>query len=495
MTVAPDRVSIASYAPIPAGKQQYPEEYCEAHGVLKLNEDPEAVDIGVTESTSPSIRESLQKFHDGKTLRFHEIDRMELAAHLGTRASESDSMSAKNPDSDDERLLLDRLANDAPIVNLVNSLCIEGIRCGASDIHMEAQEGGIRIRYRVDGVLKTVKTLDRGRFPAVASRIKIMANLNIMERRLPQDGRMTVEIGDDTVDLRVSIIPTIHGESIVLRLFNRKKKPLGLDQLGFSESDCATLRKFLTIQHGLILVTGPTGSGKTTTLNAMVREICAEGLKIITIEDPVEYTIDGVNQIQTNDMIGLSFDSILRRVLRQDPNVIMVGEIRDSPTAELAVRAALTGHLVLSTLHTNDSVAVISRLANMGIEPYLIASVLRGATAQRLVRKLCPACAIHRLPTEAEQRILTRYGIDDTTVADARGCSRCGGTGYLGRTVLSEIFTMDPILEELITARAPAADISAHVRTHGCTVLARDGVEKVRNGTTTLDELMHEVSL
>lgn len=481
------------------GVEQYAEEYCEANDVLKLFEDEKQVEIGITENTAQSTLDSLVRFHSGKNVVFKKIEKIDITSRLGHKdAALSSEGSPKNVDAlqkQDEKLLLDKLANDAPIVNLVNSICIDGIRLDASDIHIEACESHVRVRYRINGILKTVNTIDSSKFAAIASRIKIMANLNIMERRLPQDGRMTVNIGDDAVDLRVSVIPTAYGESIVLRLFNKKKRALELDQLGFNNQQLDLIRGFYTIPHGLVLVTGPTGSGKTTTLNAMIKEMVSDGLNIITIEDPVEYLIDGVNQIQTNEAIGLSFETILRRVLRQDPNVIMVGEIRDPPTAELAVRAALTGHLVLSTLHTNDSVSVISRLRNMGIEPYLIGAVLRGAIAQRLVRSVCPSCSEEYQPDEHESKLIARYSHASVHCARGKGCQKCDGSGYSGRMVISEAFAMSPALEKMITERANQNDFMKYLADQSWVSLAGDGIEKVTSGLTTFDELIHEVVL
>lgn len=487
-----ETVLIERYLPLPDGPGQYPPEFSAANGAIVLKDEPEAVAVGLARDAPESVRELLLRFHRGREVRFLSIDRSELAAYLGKRASETPAPVAA---AEEERLLLDRLANDAPIVNLVNSLCIDGIRAGASDIHIEAGDSEVRVRYRVDGALRTVRTLEKSKFAAVSSRIKVMANLNILERRLPQDGRITVDMGGRSVDLRVSIVPVARGESIVLRLFNKSDSPLLLGDLGFRDDELDRLRRFLKIPHGLVLVTGPTGSGKTTTLNAMLRVLPAESLKILTIEDPVEYLIDGINQIQTNEAIKLSFDTILRRVLRQDPNVIMVGEIRDTPTAELAARAALTGHLVLSTLHTNSAVAVLPRLRNMGLESYLIASVLRGAVAQRLVRRICPDCTRKRRADPVEARLLEFYNLPSKTVTEGAGCPLCGGTGFRGRLAVTEGFEMDEGLEELVLREARVAEISAYLKDRGMRSLARDGMEKAASGLTTIAELEREVSL
>ena len=488
-------VSLDDFAPLPVGPDQYPLEYIEAKAAIKLKEEETRVHVGLAADAERGTLLSLKNFHGEKEVLFYRVDRVELAAYVGKRASDDVSAGPKSAAADTDRLLLDKLANDAPIVNLVNSICIDAIRAGASDIHIEALLDFARVRYRIDGVLRTMRSIERSKFPAVSSRIKVMANLNIMERRLPQDGRISVNIGDDTVDLRVSIVPTARGESIVLRLFNKSSAPLGMEDLGFSAEHLALIRKLLKIPHGLVLVTGPTGSGKTTTLNAMLRLISSDSLKILTIEDPVEYLIDGVNQIQTNDQIKLSFDTILRRVLRQDPNVIMVGEIRDSPTAELAVRAALTGHLVLSTLHTNSSVSVIPRLKNMGVESYLIASVLQGVIAQRLVRRVCPACARKRSADPVEAQLLRSYGLQSETVTEGRGCEVCHGTGYRSRTVVAEAFAMDPGLEEMILRDQRVAEITSYLKERGMPSLAQDGMAKAASGLTTIKELELEVAL
>jgi type II secretory ATPase GspE/PulE/Tfp pilus assembly ATPase PilB-like protein len=320
-----------------------------------------------------------------------------------------------------------------------------------------------------------------------------MANLNILERRRPQDGRITVTIEDKPVDLRVSVVPTTEGESIVLRILGRKAAAASLAELGFGDEQTELLRRLLSLPHGLILVTGPTGSGKTTTLNTMLSEIVSESTKIITIEDPVEFIVPGVNQIQINDQIGLGFDTLLRRVLRQDPNVILIGEIRDSATAEIALRSALTGHLVLSTLHTNDSASVIPRLVNMGVEPYLIASVLKGAAAQRLVRKICPRCKEAYKAEAEERRILEHARFDEDTLYRGSGCEYCDHTGFSGRTLITELFVTDPGLEELIMRRENITALTAYLKERGMRTLLRDGLEKAAAGITTFGEVEHEV--
>ena len=484
--------TLAEFVPLPESENQYPLEYMDANSVIKLREDDDEALVGVCDPKNSAILRSLRNFH-GKPVKFFRIDRAELSAYLGKRLSVLESEAPRPGTADGEKILLDRLANDAPIVNLVNSLMIEAIRTGASDIHIESFLEGARVRYRIDGVLQTVSRIEKERSPAVASRIKIMANLNIMERRLPQDGRISVHVGDGAFDVRVSIVPIAAGESIVLRLFNTNGVPPGLAELGLDPASLALLRRLAAFPHGLVLATGPTGSGKTTTLNAVLRELRSDATKIVTIEDPVEYVIDGVGQIQTHERIGLTFESLLRRVLRQDPDIIMVGEVRDSPTAELSVRAALTGHLVLSTLHTNDAISVIPRLRNMGVEPYLLAAVLRGAIAQRLVRKNCARCVRTVKPSAEERRFLEQRGLGASKLSRGTGCDVCGGTGFKGRTAIVEAFAVDESVEEMIMKGERASVIAEHLRAGGFVGLLRNGMQKAVQGVTTLAEVQSAV--
>lgn len=452
--------SLETFKNIPLDKTQYPIEFIKANGAILLKQDSSSIYVGITENTSISSKNIIKNFHN-KPVSFVSIQQADLSSWLSKKYEDKESAIAiQGKDSKNESLTLDKLANDAPTINLVNSLFIDAIRNGASDIHIESGEKNARVRYRVDGVLKTVRTIDNERFSAVSSRIKIMSNLNILEKRQPQDGRITVTLGKDSVDLRISIVPITSGESIVMRILGKASSLQTLDDLGFSTKQLNDIRSMMKIPHGLILVTGPTGSGKTTTLNAMMRELVSDEIKIISIEDPVEFLVEGVDQIQINEQIGLGFDSILRRVLRQDPNIIMVGEIRDKPTAELSIRAALTGHLVLSTLHTNDSISVIPRLINMGIEPYLIASVLKGAVAQRLVRKY-----------------------------------KKKSKEFSGRTVISETFTMDEKLENLISRNAEQVEIEHYLRNKGMIFLADDAKNKIAKGITTKQETSKEVNI
>lgn len=480
-------VLLADFFPLLEGKDQYPLEFIENNYVIKLKEEQDSVFIGVCDSNNLQLLEMLKSFHE-KEVRFLGLAKNDLSIYIGKKMADigiNDSFDIMT----DDRILLDRLANDAPIVNLVNSMILEALSKKASDIHIESFSDYVAIRYRIDGILHLNNRLNRNQFQAVSCRIKIMANLNIMERRLPQDGRTRVTIGDREVDLRVSIVPIAEGESIVIRLFNHEDSPQNLDDLGFSDKNKLLLEQMISTPHGLFLITGATGSGKSTTLAAILRKLNNEEYKIISIEDPIENQINGIAQIQTHDKIGLTFSSILRRVLRQDPDVIMVGEIRDKETAELSLRAALTGHLVFSTLHTNDSISVIGRLMNMGVEPFLIASVLRGACAQRLIRRLCPHCKGMVAPSIHERDTLGSFGVSLEGIYHPVGCKLCNQTGYLGRIALFEGFQSCEELERLIAHNATYAELKAQIVRSGGTSLFQDGIEKIAGGLTTLKEL------
>ncbi len=488
-----EKVDLADYKPLPEGSSQYPLEYIETNSIIKLKENEDTIYVGCCDPSNIALLENLRNFHK-KRVVFYEIDRNELSGFLGEKLSNLNNRDKKVWTTAAEKLLLDKLANDAPIINLVNSTIIEAIRLGASDIHIECFSSEMVIRYRLDGYLHTVNSLEKENFPAVATRIKIMSNLNIMERRLPQDGRITVHLGDDMVDMRVSIVPIANGESIVLRLFNKKNAPLSLGQLGLSEDNLKLLKKMSGFPNGLVLLTGPTGSGKTTSLNAILQHIKSDTQKIITIEDPIEYVIDGVNQIQTNERIGLTFDSILRRVLRQDPNIIMVGEIRDYQTAELSIRSSLTGHLVFSTLHTKDSLSVITRLKNMGVEPYLISAVLRGSVAQRLVRIICEGCRKKVKPSKNEKELLSRYKLPAGPLFKGEGCKLCRNTGYRGRIGLFEMFMTDNEVEKMIAEGRREAEIRSYLSSNGMKPIIFDGLNKALQGITTISEVERAVS-
>ncbi|MEZ5555157.1 GspE/PulE family protein [Haliea sp.] len=387
------------------------------------------------------------------------------------------------------------LASEAPVIRLVNQLIHRAVDMGASDIHIEPFEDGLQLRYRVDGVLQEdTDTPAAGLGQAIASRIKLLAQMNIAERRLPQDGRIMIRVKGHELDLRVSTIPTVHGESIVMRVLDRDNIRLSLSDMGFSADTLERYRKLLASPHGVLLVTGPTGSGKTTTLYASLASLDSERLKIITVEDPVEYQLQGVNQIQVQAQIELNFARALRAILRQDPDIIMIGEMRDTETAQIGVQSALTGHLVLSTLHTNTAAGAITRLEDMGVERYLITSAVNGVLAQRLVRTLCKHC---KVPVELTASAVQRYGLapfisqqQATTVYQARGCDHCLQTGYAGRTAIHELFCLDEEIHRVIMSGADATLLHAAARRQGMITLYEDGLRKVVRGETSLEEVM-----
>ena len=382
------------------------------------------------------------------------------------------------------------MAFEAPVVRLVNLLVENAISAHASDIHIEPFEDTLRIRYRIDGILFDQEAPPRRLQAAVTSRIKIMAEMNIAERRLPQDGRIRVTLHGRRVDIRVSTVPTVHGESIVMRLLDRSSVFLPLEKLGFSAGTQSKFEALIKRPHGILLVTGPTGSGKTTTLYGALDKINSPDRKIITVEDPVEYQLKGVNQIPVRSKIGLTFATGLRSIVRQDPDVILVGEIRDLETAEISIQAALTGHLVFSTLHTNDAPGAITRLEDMGVEPYLLSSVLEGVLAQRLVRRICAACRVPDTPAPAD---LEALGVDtngDYTLFRGKGCDECRGTGYRGRFGIYELFPITEDVRSLVLRRASTPEIRRYAIDAGMVSLRIDGWLKARNGLTTVEEIL-----
>ena len=398
---------------------------------------------------------------------------------------------ADETEQDVERLR--DLASEAPVIRLVNHLVGKAVEMRASDIHIEPFERRLRVRYRVDGVLREVQAPPSRLRAAVVSRIKIMAKLNIAETRLPQDGRIKLAIRGKEIDLRVSTVPTLYGESLVLRILDQDAVALDLTTLGLDETQREAFLTILERPNGILLVTGPTGSGKTTTLYASLLRLNSGERKILTVEDPIEYQLEGINQVQVKAQIGLGFANLLRSFLRQDPDVMMIGEIRDLETAQIAVQAALTGHIVLSTLHTNDSAATITRLLDMGVEDYLIASSLNGVVAQRLVRRLCPHCreAYAPLPEMVAQLKLGELTEGQTpTLYRAKGCADCNGNGYRGRVSVLEILELTDPIRSLVLRRAPAREIQRAALAEGMRSMHRDGLGKALQGLTSLEEVM-----
>jgi general secretion pathway protein E len=396
---------------------------------------------------------------------------------------------------DDTERLRD-LASEAPVIRLVNQMISRAVETRASDIHVEAGEGGLRVRYRYDGVLHEVDAPPPQLQAAIVSRIKIMARLDIAERRLPQDGRIKLAVRGQEVDFRIATIPSLHGESVVLRVLDRSVVELRFDRLGLDDSLAEPLKDLLDLPNGIILVTGPTGSGKTTTLYTSLTHLNSVTRKIITVEDPIEYQLAGINQIQVRPQIGLSFATLLRSILRHDPDVIMVGEIRDIETAQIAVQAALTGHLVLSTLHTNGAAATVVRLRDMGLEDYLVAATLDGVLAQRLVRRLCVEC---RRPAPPVPEVIARFGLDrhareqPILLYEPVGCTACRGTGFKGRTAIGELLRMSEPLQRLLVAGADQGAIQRAAVEQGMRTMYEHGIAEILAGRTTLREMLRSV--
>lgn len=409
---------------------------------------------------------------------------MEMVEGLGDEmdlASLADSV----PETED---LLEQ-DGDAPIIRLINALLTESVKQGASDIHVETYEKRLVVRFRIDGVLREVVQPKRALAALLVSRIKVMAKLDIAEKRVPQDGRIALRIGGREVDVRVSTMPSQHGERVVMRLLDKQAGRLGLGQLGMSARDLNAMRNIISKPHGIILVTGPTGSGKTTTLYGALSDLNDSSRNILTVEDPVEYSLPGIGQTQVNSKVDMTFAKGLRAILRQDPDVVMIGEIRDLETVEIAIQASLTGHLVLSTLHTNTAAGAVTRLQDMGVEPFLLSSSLIGVLAQRLVRVLCDDCKQVHTPTEAERDLLGLSEHQDATIYNAVGCEHCNQLGYRGRMGIYEIIEVDEEMKTLIHEGAGEQTLTRHARTLGPGI-HQDGVRKVLDGTTTIEELL-----
>lgn len=388
----------------------------------------------------------------------------------------------------------DIVAEDSPIVVLVNQIINDAVVQGASDIHFDPQDNEFRIRFRVDGMLKTERSLPKSMQNMVIARLKIMGNLNITESRLPQDGRIQIQAQMRAIDIRLSTLPTIYGEKVVMRVLDTKNAQISISGLKFSEQNQQKFERMIRKPNGIVLITGPTGSGKSSTLSATLNDLNDEALNIITVEDPVEYQLEGINQIQVREEVGLTFAAGLRSILRQDPDVIMIGEIRDTETAQMATRASLTGHLVFSTLHTNSAIESIDRLKDMGIEPYLITSSLEGIVAQRLVRRVCRDCGRTRDVTATEQAVLLKYGFHSAQVHAGAGCPACNHTGYRGRIALHEVFELDEEAKQLILAGAASNEILQNAMKKGYEPLVHDGLQKALNGLTTIEEVIRVVT-
>ncbi len=442
------------------------------------------------------LRDLAKRF--GVTAAYEIIDETELIQMIGRFYSQissaeqvmetlsSEDFSKVATEFEKPKDLLE-LTDEAPIIKLLNAVLQQAVKERASDIHIEPYEEKLEVRLRVDGILRKILTATKLIHEALITRIKVMSSLDISEKRLPQDGRIRLIIGGKDIDIRVSIIPTTFGERAVLRLLDRSQGVLGLNEIGLLEKDIELFETLFDKSYGMILVTGPTGSGKTTTLYAILNRIYSIEKNIVTIEDPVEYQLKGVAQININPKIGLTFANILRSVLRHDPDVIMVGEIRDLETTEIAIQAALTGHLVLSTLHTNDAPSAITRLLDIGAEPYLIASSLQGVIAQRLVRKICSYC---KRGIEVEKDIASYFGISEKRLYKGIGCEHCNQTGYFGRTAIFEILILDNEIRKMILNKSDSETIKEYAIKKGMKTLRDDGFEKAKLGITTIEEVL-----
>lgn len=428
-------------------------------------------------TTSSRIQDAINRVYEKSTAALEGLDEIE----------------GEEVDLDDPVIdLLESGDDDAPVIKLVNTLLFRAVKEKASDIHVEPYERDMVVRFRIDGVLFDIFKPPKKLQNAITSRIKVMGNLNIAEKRLPQDGRIPLKLAGKDIDVRLSSIPTAFGERLVLRLQDRSNVVLELEQLGFSADSLTKLDTLLEKTYGIMLVTGPTGSGKSTTLYAAISKINKTDINIITVEDPVEQRIHGIGQIQVNSKIGLTFASGLRSILRQDPDVVMIGEIRDLETAEIAINASLTGHLVLSTIHTNDSAGAFPRLIDMGCEPFLIATSLMGVVAQRLVRVLCPHCKEPHTPTDVEMRSLeiTREQLRGATVFRAVGCNQCNQKGYIGRSVIQELMLINDDIRSLIMQRKDGATIKKAAIANGMITFREHGIQKVLSGITTIEEVL-----
>jgi general secretion pathway protein E len=469
--------------------------------VLPLSDEPEGVVVAMADPTNKFPRDVL-RLRTGKTILpkvgvqseiDNAIDRLYGRGNRprGSDGQEQDVAADGAFEHDVERLR--DLASEAPVIRLVNQIISKAVESRASDIHLEPFEDALHVRYRIDGALREVEPAPNRYRAAIISRIKIMARLNIAERRLPQDGRIKMVMRGTSIDFRIAITPTLHGESVVIRILDRSSIALDMPALGMSGADLGTYFSVLEQPHGILLVTGPTGSGKTTTLYASLLRLHAPEKKIVTIEDPIEYQLDGINQIQVKPSIGLGFANILRSVLRHDPDIIMVGEIRDGETAEIAVQAALTGHLVLSTLHTNNAASSISRLLDMGVQDFLLTSTLNGAVAQRLVRKLCPHCRepYIAMPELIMQLGLRRYSnVGDVTLFRCKGCAECHGTGFFGRTSIFETLAVTDPIRRMILRHSESHELQRVACQGGMRTMYDDGMSKALAGVTTIEEVL-----
>jgi general secretion pathway protein E len=478
-------------------------EYCEYYRLLPLELTGGRLRVAVSGEPNLEVLDDLRSVYDA-TIELLPVPMEELIGAIRRTFSAAESvvelvrdLSADlSPDSggiDDSLADARDLANQPPVIRYVNLLIRDAHDAGASDIHLEATRDGLRVRFRVDGVLSELPGPPNGLQAAVVSRVKLLAELDIAERRQPQDGRIRVRLESRELDLRVSTVPTLHGESVVLRLLDRGGRPVGLDELGMAPELETLVRRLARKPHGIVLATGPTGSGKTTTLYAALGLRHPAEEKVITVEDPVEYHLPGITQVPVHAKAGVTFALALRSLLRQDPDVLMVGEMRDAETAAIAVQAAMTGHLVFSTLHTNDAVSALTRLADLKVEPYMVAASVEGVLAQRLVRRICPECRVRYRPDPSAAALLAGRPIGDLVLERGRGCGACRETGFRGRLGLFELLVMTDELRQALLTTPNLAALRALARAEGMRGLREDGWHKVQAGLTTVEEVLRVV--
>ena len=470
--------------------KKIPADIAKKYGVVPVVADEDSITVALSDPMGYDAIDSLRYVLHGLDVQAVIAPRAEVNAAMAKIYAEDENADVQTRGEDDGSVG-DEEGDDSAVIKLANLIITTAIKMKASDIHIEPMEKEFRVRYRIDGALRKMDSPPKRLQGAIISRIKIMSKMKISEKRIPQDGRIQITVGGKDLDLRVSSVPTNHGESIVMRILDKTNLSLGLPQLGFLTDDQATFERLIKLPDGVVLVTGPTGSGKTTTLYACLGQINTPDKKLITVEDPVEYQMSGINQVQVNKDVGLDFSAALRSILRQAPNIVMIGEIRDDETADIAMEAALTGHLVFSTLHTNDAPSAVTRLLDIGVKPFLVASALRAAMAQRLVRAICEKCKESYTPTEREMKML---GSMSKTVPERMyhgvGCDKCGRSGYKGRKGIFEIFKVDDTIQRLIFDHAPATLLRQRAREMGMRTLREDGMLKVASGMTSLQEVL-----
>ncbi len=470
--------------------KKIPADIAKKYGVVPVVADDDSITVALSDPMGYDAIDSLRYVLHGQDVQAVIAPRAEVRAAMAKIYADDENADVQTRGEDDGSAG-DEAGDDSAVIKLANLIITTAIKMKASDIHIEPMEKEFRVRYRIDGALRKMDSPPKRLQGAIISRIKIMSKMKISEKRIPQDGRIQITVGGKDLDLRVSSVPTNHGESIVMRILDKSNLALGLPQLGFLTDDQSTFERLIKLPDGVVLVTGPTGSGKTTTLYACLGQINTPDKKLITVEDPVEYQMSGINQVQVNKDVGLDFSAALRSILRQAPNIVMIGEIRDAETADIAMEAALTGHLVFSTLHTNDAPSAVTRLLDIGVKPFLVASALRAAMAQRLVRAICEKCKEAYTPTEREMKML---GSMSKTVPERMyhgvGCDKCGRSGYKGRKGIFEIFKVDDTIQRLIFDHAPATLLRQRAREMGMRTLREDGMLKVASGMTSLQEVL-----